>query len=117
MFGQAHIIDEAGRFVGRFPTRPFSRKALARASVVCRPASLVRKSAWDAVGGLDASLHMCLDYDLWWRLAELGPIGFLPEPLACSRDHDHGATKTRALQDRLYAEAASKRQFLTNDRA
>jgi hypothetical protein len=37
---------------------------------------------------------MYLDYDRWWRLSKLGLIGFLPELVACSRDHE--ATKTRA---------------------
>jgi GT2 family glycosyltransferase len=103
VFGQAHIIDERSRIVGRFPTRPFSRRAMAHASIICQPASLIRRRAWDAVGGLDASLHICLDYDLWWRLSRLGPIGFVREFVASSRDHE--ATKTRALQGRMYEEA------------
>src|SRR5207247_1397187 len=61
------------------------------------------RRAWDAVGGLDEGLHMCLDYDLWWRLSRLGPIAFLDELVACSRDHED--TKTRGHQDRLYEEA------------
>ncbi len=103
VYGQAHLIDAAGRVIGEFPTRPFSRRALARTSIICQPASLITRRGWDAVGGLDESLHMCLDYDLWWRLSTFGPIGHLPEVVACSRDHD--ATKTRARQDRHYAEA------------
>jgi hypothetical protein len=55
------------------------------------------------VAGLDEALHMCLDYDLWWRLSNLGPIGFIDTVLACSRDHE--ATKTRTGQERLYEEA------------
>jgi GT2 family glycosyltransferase len=103
VFGEAYIIDAAGHTIGRFPTRPFSRRALARTSIICQPASLISRRAWEAVGGLDESLHICLDYDLWWRLSKLGPIGFFPEPIACSRDHE--ATKTRGGQDRLYREA------------
>jgi GT2 family glycosyltransferase len=103
VFGEAHIIDAGGHIIGRFPTRPFSRRALARRSIICQPASLISRRAWEAVGGLDESLHICLDYDLWWRLSKLGPIGYLSEPIACSRDH--AATKTRAGQDRLYREA------------
>jgi len=102
--GEADVVDTSGRVVDRFPSRPFSRRGHARTSIVCQPASLVARRAWDAVGGLDASLHMCLDYDLWWRLSALGPIGYLGgRPLAASRDHD--LTKTRGFQDRLYAEA------------
>jgi hypothetical protein len=104
VFGRAYIVDARGRVTGEFPTRPFTRRALARRSIICQPATLVARRAWDAVGGLDESLHMCLDYDLWWRLSELGPLGFLPEIVACSRDRE--ATKTRAHQDRLYEEAS-----------
>jgi GT2 family glycosyltransferase len=103
VFGEGQIADEDGRVIGRFPTRPFTRRALAASSIICQPATLIRRVAWDAVGGLDASLHMCLDYDLWWRLSKLGPIGYLREPLACSRDH--AMTKTRGQQDRMYQEA------------
>lgn len=103
VFGRAHIIDDGGRVTGEFPTRPFRRRHLARTSIICQPASLIRQSAWKAVGGLDESLHMCLDYDLWWKLAKLGSIGFLDEFVACSRDH--AATKTRKQGDRLYPEA------------
>jgi len=103
VYGDAHIIDESGGIIGRFPTRPFTRRALARTNIICQPASLIRRSAWDAVGGLDESLYMCLDYDLWWRLSALGPIGFLSESLACSRHH--ASTKTSAHQDRLFPEA------------
>jgi GT2 family glycosyltransferase len=103
VFGQAHIIDEGGQIIGRFPTRPFTRRALARTSIICQPASLISRRAWEAVGGLDESLDMCLDYDLWWRLSKLGPVGCLREFVACSRDHE--ATKTRANQGRHYEEA------------
>jgi GT2 family glycosyltransferase len=103
VFGRAHIIDEPGRVVGEFPTRAFTRHRLARGSIVCQPASLFRRNVWDALGGLDESLQMCLDYDLWWRLTNIGPIGFLDEIVACSRDHP--ATKTRTRKDLLYTEA------------
>lgn len=103
VFGRAHIIDERGEIIGAFPTRPFSRRALARRNIVCQPASLISRRAWAAVGGLDEALHMCLDYDLWWRLSGLGLIEYLPEFVACSRDHP--ATKTRTGQSLLYREA------------
>jgi GT2 family glycosyltransferase len=103
VFGKAYIIDEAGHAVGAYPTKPFHRQRLARTCTICQPASLIRGSAWVTVGGLDESLHICLDYDLWWRLAAVGPIGFLEEFVACSRDH--GATKTRTQHDLLYREA------------
>jgi len=80
-----------------------NRQRLARTCIICQPASLIRARAWAAVGGLDESLQICLDYDLWWRLAKVGPIGFLGEFVASSRDHD--ATKTRTQHDQVYREA------------
>ena len=47
---------------------PFSEWAMARVNVISQPGTLMRRSAWEAVGGVDASLHMAMDYDLWWRL-------------------------------------------------
>jgi GT2 family glycosyltransferase len=103
VYGRAHVVDAGGRVLGEFPTRPFRRARLARRSIICQPASLIRRSAWQQVGGLDDALHMCLDYDLWWKLSAVGPIGYLDEVLAASRDHE--ATKTRGRQDLLYEEA------------
>lgn len=103
VFGKAYIIDEGGRMIGQYPTSLYRRQAFARTCTICQPASLIRRSAWEAVGGLDESLRMCLDYDLWWRLSEIGSLGFLEEFVACTRDHR--ATKTRTQQEQLYREA------------
>ena len=43
---------------------PFSERALAWRCIVSQPATLIRRSAWETVGGLDARLHLALDYDL-----------------------------------------------------
>ena len=57
---------------------PFSEKRLAWRCIVSQPATLIRRAAWEAVGGLDESLHMALDYDLWWKLyRKFGPLQFV----------------------------------------
>ena len=103
VYGRAHITDGDGRVTGEFPTRPFSRRRLASTSIICQPASLIRRSAWIGIGGLDESLSVSLDYELWWRLSRTGTLDFVPELVACSRDHE--STKTRRQQDRMYAES------------
>ncbi len=40
---------------------------------------LFRRSAWSAVGGYDESLSMCVDYDLFLRVAALGRLLMLPQ--------------------------------------
>lgn len=93
VFGKAEIIDESAKKTGEYPTQSFDAKTFARSCSICQPASLIRKRAWEQVGGVDESLHMCMDYDLWWKLSKMGRMGYLQEFVACSRDH--GATKTR----------------------
>lgn len=83
---------------------PFSEWAMARVNVISQPGTLMRRSAWEAVGGVDASLHMAMDYDLWWRLYRLaGPPVRVPEVVAVNRVH--GQTKTNTQRRRHYQEA------------
>ena len=95
VFGKAHIIDDSGIILGAYPTRPFRKKRFAVQCTICQPASLIRRSAWEAVDGLDESIQTCLDYDLWWRLSKIGPIGYLDRFVACTRDHPRSKTRTQ----------------------
>jgi glycosyltransferase involved in cell wall biosynthesis len=103
-YGKALHLDEVtGR---RTPAwvEPFSERRMATRCVITQPASLIRRSAWTAVGGLDVSLKMALDYDLWWRLYRTGgPLGFIDEDVAVNRNHDE--TKTRIHRRLHYKEA------------
>lgn len=103
--GRAALASEAGALVGEIPTEPFSPARFARACTICQPATLVRRWAWERVDGLDASLDMCFDYDLWWRLSRLGKIGYLDAVVAASRDH--GETKTRRHRVQYFREATA----------
>ena len=105
VFGKAHIIDEEGRIIGQYPTRPFNRKTFAIRCTISQPASLIRESAWVQVGGLDESIETCMDYDLWWRLSKIGQLGYIDRFVACSRDHPN--SKTRTLRKLVNDEAVS----------
>lgn len=40
------------------------------------------------MGGLDETLHMAMDYDLWWHLFKsLGPLHFVDDFVAVNREH------------------------------
>lgn len=56
---------------------------------VFQPATFWRRSAYDAVGGLDRSLKFILDRDLFLRLAKRQPFARLPQMLACFRIHEN----------------------------
>lgn len=104
VYGRAwNVVHESGR---RYPVwvEPFSERRLALRCIISQPATLIRRSAWDAVGGTDPSLHMVMDYDLWWRLFKsAGPLQFIDTFVAVNRVHADTKTKT---QRRLhYSEA------------
>jgi glycosyltransferase involved in cell wall biosynthesis len=104
VYGRAwNLDDRTGR---KWPVwvQPFDERRLALRCIVSQPATLMRRSCWEAVGGIDESLHMSMDYDLWWRLYKsFGPLGFVDAFVAVNREHD--ATKTRNNRGRHYREA------------
>lgn len=62
-------------------------------SFVHVPTILCRKDAILAVGGFDASLPVCEDYDLWLRLSIRERFGLIDQPLAKRRLHDNRLSK------------------------
>lgn len=76
--------------------RPFSEWWMSQLCIVSQPATLIRRAAWEAVGGLDEKLHMSMDYDLWWRLYRtFGPLLFVDAFIATNREHSETKTSTR----------------------
>src|SRR5437016_2863998 len=67
VYGEANFIDAAGKFIGRCAhVEEFDAGRLVNYSdFIVQPASFFRRSALEAVGGLDPSLHYAMDYDLW----------------------------------------------------
>ena len=90
--------------------QPFSTYALARRCIISQPATLIRRDAWEAVGGLNQTLKMAFDYDLWWRLYKYGgPLAFCNELIAFNRDHRN--TKTNMFRHLHYSEAIEVVKF------
>ena len=101
--GRAHLIADSGDVVAEIPTARFDAAIFERMCTISQPGTLIRRTAWQTVGGLDTRLHMCFDYDLWWRIAGIGPIGYVDdEVVAASRDHE--ATKTRTRRAEYFQE-------------
>lgn len=104
VYGQCtNFIEKNGR---SYPVwvEPFSVDRLAIRCIVSQPATLIRRSAWERIGGTDPQLHMVMDYDLWWRLyKEAGPLLHIGANVAVNREHE--ATKTKTQRRRHYSEA------------
>ncbi|HEV7301014.1 MAG TPA: glycosyltransferase family 2 protein [Tepidisphaeraceae bacterium] len=85
VYGNADYIDVDDRFIADCAhVEPWSHHRLIHYSdFIVQPACFFRKAAFDAVGGLDVTLHYAMDYDLWLRLAAAGGrFAYLPQKLA-----------------------------------
>lgn len=103
-FGQAWHVNEAGHRRVPYLTLPYRPYLLANYCGICQPATLIRRSCWEAVGGLDESLELAFDYDLWFRLIEqFGRPTMTRGFMAANRMHN--ATKTSSQLDRHYDES------------
>jgi GT2 family glycosyltransferase len=103
-YGKCIVIDKKGQKKKEYWTARFTEKHLANRCFIAQPATLIRRSAWEQVGGLDEKLHMSLDYDLWWRLYKyIGPLQYLENVVAATRYHSD--TKTNTFRRSHYRES------------
>ncbi len=100
VYGNAEFIDRAGTTLGPCPqVEPFSlNRLIHHLDFIVQPATFFHRAAFDAVGGLDAGLRYCLDYDLWIRLARHAPVRYLPTTLAQARIYPETKTASGGLE-------------------
>ncbi len=84
VYGDADYIDSNGKLIGPcVHVEPFNKRRLFHYSdYIVQPTAFFRRSAFDAVGGIDAAIHWAMDYDLWLRIAVAHQIAYLPKLLA-----------------------------------
>ena len=72
-------------------------------------AIMMRRTLWDRLGGFDATLPACEDYDLWLRLTAIVPVGFLPQRLVVKRGgHADQLSRRIPVLDRYRIQALEK---------
>ena len=69
--------------------------AFAVSNRVRTPGIVVRRAAYEQVGGYRTDLPHAADWEMWTRLAAHGPIVFVDEVLACYRRHASSDTSAR----------------------
>lgn len=62
---------------------------------------MIRREALDHVGGFDTRWRWGQDWELWMRIAQIGRIGFVPEPVIVYRWHPANLSHDRAREARL----------------
>lgn len=103
-YGRCWTVSEKGTRLIPYLTLPFHPVLFSSYCFVAQPATLIRRSAWERVGGLDERLQMAMDYDLWWRLyRSLGSLVYVRTFVAATRMH--GGTKTARYRRLHYIES------------
>jgi glycosyltransferase involved in cell wall biosynthesis len=88
-YGHRVVIDEEDREIGRWVLPPHSNRAISWADWIPQETLFWRRAMWEKVGGVDASFHFALDWDLLVRFRDVGArIVRLPRFLAGFRVHD-----------------------------
>ena len=61
------------------------RHLFGRWGCVVRGTAMIRRSAWEHVGGMREQFGLLADVDLWMRLAMRWPVAYVPEPVIVVR--------------------------------
>lgn len=93
VFGWCDYIDENDQVVFRSRAGRIAAATLAFGpNLIPQPGSLMRYGAVVAVGGLDESVRLAMDLDLFLKLRRYGRLVALPQTLASFRWHPDSAT-------------------------
>jgi hypothetical protein len=107
--GQVPLIDEAGREVGRaeYPIADEDlQEALHHRNPFVHSAMVMRRAAFEEVGGYRPNFVHAEDLDLWLRIADGHRIANLPADVVRYRIHGNQLTLQKQDEQALYAAAA-----------
>ena len=74
-YGACRYIDDAGQELWISRAGPWATRVLSWGpDLIPQPGMLIRRSAWEQVGGVDESYRFAFDLDLLLRLKRIGPL-------------------------------------------
>jgi glycosyltransferase involved in cell wall biosynthesis len=104
VYGDAYHIDQYDQIIEKYPTEEWSLDRFKKTCFISQPTVFWRRRVLEQYGYLNTSLHFCLDYEYWLRLALSGVrFGYLKTILAGSRLYPETKTKSAPLQAQLEA--------------
>ena len=97
VYGDSVFVDETGHFLGYFPEINNDISSILKSNCISQPSCFVRRTAFEAIGRLDAQLHYIMDWDLWTRLYRSGAkFYYLNKPLSVVRMYEGTKTSSRS---------------------
>ena len=108
----SRFIDVAGRPVGDWNCGlaeglidgSLATRHLIVQNGIAIPSPVIRRTAWDRVGGLDSALWYTADWDLYLKLALLGDIAVRREKTTAFRIHGRSLTMTGRMEKGAFKE-------------
>uniref|UniRef100_A0A7V0Z6Q1 Glycosyltransferase n=1 Tax=candidate division WOR-3 bacterium TaxID=2052148 RepID=A0A7V0Z6Q1_UNCW3 len=95
VIGRSIIIDSDARVLRKiWPVKPSFESLYYWGCGFNQVASAWRRTLYDDVGGIDPSLHFCMDYDLYLRFLHKCKVGIIPRYLAAYRIHSASKSST-----------------------
>jgi glycosyltransferase involved in cell wall biosynthesis len=99
-YTQHHIVDGEGKLGWLMSQNPAQEPGVVEDWVryvfvelsFQTPSIVVKREAYERLGGFRTDMRYALDWDMWKRIAAAYPIWFEPKPLAGYRRHDSGAS-------------------------
>ncbi len=104
VYGDVEFVDSTGQPLGTMPAWDFNPQLqVCATNLIPQPAAFFRRAIFERVGGLDETLHLALDYDLWVRMVLAGGrFAHVPQVWATYRLHP--ASKTQSQAERFVTE-------------
>ncbi|HEB60617.1 MAG TPA: glycosyltransferase, partial [Phycisphaeraceae bacterium] len=109
LYGQVDMIDEQGKVIRRYPTKPWNPSHMARKCYVSQPSVFIRRDVYETCGPLHTNLMLCLDYEYWHRVAQICHWRTTDRLLALTRIYP--STKTASRRARGIVEGCCVSRF------
>jgi Glycosyl transferase family 2 len=89
--------DDEGRHEGA----AYFQRLVGGGNLVCAPSVVMRREAFERLGGFDPRVPFTADWEMWMRIALFYDVGYLARPLVCYRRHDAMETETLSWSRQL----------------
>jgi glycosyltransferase involved in cell wall biosynthesis len=99
LYGDWNLVDRDGKVLRAYRVGAWNwSRILRRGCYMFSGATFIRKKDLEEVGGLDSSLHFCMDLDLFLRLGPAIQARKIQMPLGALRIHGRSKTSTRGYE-------------------
>lgn len=97
-YGDMLAVDEHGQTINILKYRQLALEDLLCFQIIGQPSVFFRRKAYEAIGGLDTSLHFLLDHQFWIRITQQGNILHVPQMWAAARYHAEAKNRAKAAE-------------------